>query len=278
MGKLALKRKRARFSGAAEEIVYDEDARREYLTVFRKRKAERRVEALEKAREKEQAALKALRSLKRKEASDFANGHGANGSSLPRAWVKAGPDAAAENDDNNEEGGGGNEEEIDEPGIERERTEYVDDFTRDAFGGEGAVVVTTALGWPGEEEEEEEEEEDEEDNDNDDNGSINASTTGSKRFKSSGSSYISRSAREELELERLRELALPHKERIAAKAAIAEAKKATQMRKALLEGKKKKLKHRRGKDGKALPEKERRSGKSGKSERRKRSKNSFPKD
>ena len=107
---------------------------------------------------------------------------------------------------------------------------------------------------------------------------MNASTTGSKRFKSSGSSFISRSAREELELERLRELAMPHKERIAAKAAIMLAKKATQERKALLEGKKKKQKHRRGKDGKPLPEKEKRSGKSGQSERRKRSKNAFPKD
>ena len=268
MGKLALKRKRARFAGAAEEIVYDEDARREYLTGFRKRKAERRVEALEKAREKEVAALKAMRSLKRKEASDFANGHGANGSSLPRAWVKAGPDAKQ----NEEEEGS---EEIDEPGVERERTEYVDDFTRDAFGGEGAVVVTTALGWPGEEEDEEEEEEEGED---DDAGSVNASTTGSKRFKSSGSSYVSRSAREEIELERLRELAMPHKERIAAKAAIVAAKKATQMHRALLEGKKKKQKHRRGKDGKALPEKEKRSGPSGKKERKKRTKNSFPKD
>jgi len=270
MGKLALKRKRARFAGAAEEIVYDEDARREYLTGFRKRKAERRVEALEKAREKEHAALKAMRSLKRKEASDFANGHGANGSSLPRAWVKAGPDAK-QNEGEEEEG----DEEIDEPGVERERTEYVDDFTRDAFGGEGAVVVTTALGWPGEEEDEEEEEEEEDD----DAGSVNASTTGSKRFKSSGSSYVSRSAREEIELERLRELALPHKERIAAKAAIVAAKKATQVHRALLEGKKKKQKHRRGKDGKALPEKEKkRSGPSGQKERKKRSKMSYPKD
>jgi len=269
MGKLALKRKRARFAGAAEEIVYDEDARREYLTGFRKRKAERRVEALEKAREKELAALKAMRSLKRKEASDFANGHGANGSSLPRAWVKAGPDAK-QNEEVGEEGA----EEIDEPGVERERTEYVDDFTRDAFGGEGAVVVTTALGWPGEEEDEEEEEEED-----DDAGSVNASTTGSKRFKSSGSSYVSRSAREEIELERLRELALPHKERIAAKAAIVAAKKATQVHRALLEGKKKKQKHRRGKDGKALPEKEKkRSGPSGQKERKKRSKMSYPKD
>jgi len=267
MGKLALKRKRARFSGAAEEIVYDEEARREYLTGFRKRKAERRVEALEKAREKELVALKAMRDLKRKEASDFANGHGATNGSLPRAWVKAGPDA--------KEGEDGDEEEIDEPGVERERKEYVDDFTRDTFGGEGAVVVTTALGWPGDDEEEEEDEEDE---DEDDTGSVNASTTGSKRFKSSGSSFISRSAREELELERLRELAMPHKERIAAKAAIMLAKKATQERKALLEGKKKKQKHRRGKDGKPLPEKEKRSGKSGQSERRKRSKNAFPKD
>jgi hypothetical protein len=55
-------------------VDYDDAARTEYLTGFHRRKAERRVEALEQARAREQAARKAARAAARKERADFAAG------------------------------------------------------------------------------------------------------------------------------------------------------------------------------------------------------------
>ena len=110
--------------------TYDEDARREFLTGFKKRKDERRAKALMQESDMAKEARRQARAESRREAQEqleYANA--LTSEVMPDDYGYA--DAV---------GGGG----------ARDEAEFADDFSRAAFGA-STVLVTTAEGWGDEE-------------------------------------------------------------------------------------------------------------------------------
>jgi len=123
-------------------------------------------------------------------------------------------------------------------------------------------VVTTALGWP----DEEDEDEDEEDGDGGDSDAPEDGGEGAEPPRKQARSLASmtgsrRSVRDEAALEHLRELAIPHKARMAARAAVEAARLETRRHKLLLGAKKKKKQKRRGERGAPLEGADKKGGK-----------------
>lgn len=120
--------------------TYDEEARREYLTGFRKRKAERRKNAETVRVEREKDERRQDRTAKRARLDELAG--------LRSKFVRDTPAASDEEDDEDDgvpRAGAGSK-------VERELT---DDFSKKAFGAD-RVVVSTIIGGVGEDEEGEE--------------------------------------------------------------------------------------------------------------------------
>jgi hypothetical protein len=115
--------------------TYDEDARREFLTGFKKRKDERRAKALIQESEMAKEARRQARAESRREAQEqleYANG--LTSEVMPDDYGYAEAVGGG--------GGGG--------GGARDEAEFADDFSRAAFGA-STVLVTTAEGWGDEE-------------------------------------------------------------------------------------------------------------------------------
>ncbi len=111
-------------------VTYDEKAREQFLTGFRKRKQMRRVEHFEKTMAKRDRDLKSKRKALRQEKKE-------------KVQAKAEASGLLEL----EEQIAGEEALLEDANVSKETAKFHDDFTSNAFGGGATVEVTTCFGF-----------------------------------------------------------------------------------------------------------------------------------